>query len=93
MAPTPSVQATPPPFARSAPGDAAGKHRCAFSSRLHDLGTETRRRDRVPFISAVLIINLVVASVLMSMGTMKLPPVVASLPFKLIFFVLTSSAP
>jgi flagellar biosynthetic protein FliP len=35
-----------------------------------------------------LIIDLVVASVLMSMGMMMLPPVVGSLPFKLIFFVL-----
>jgi hypothetical protein len=32
-----------------------------------------------------LIIDLVVASVLMSMGMMMLPPVVVSLPFKLIF--------
>jgi hypothetical protein len=31
---------------------------------------------------------MVVASVLMSMGMMMLPPVVVSLPFKLIFFVL-----
>jgi flagellar biosynthetic protein FliP len=35
-----------------------------------------------------LIIDLVVASVLMSMGMMMLPPVVVSLPFKVIFFVL-----
>ena len=35
-----------------------------------------------------LIIDLVVASVLRSMGMMMLPPVVVSLPFKLIFFVL-----
>jgi flagellar biosynthetic protein FliP len=34
------------------------------------------------------IIDLVVASILMSMGMMMLPPVVISLPFKLIFFVL-----
>jgi flagellar biosynthesis protein FliP len=34
-----------------------------------------------------LIIDLVVASVLTSMGMMILPPVVVSLPFKLIFFV------
>jgi flagellar biosynthesis protein FliP len=32
-----------------------------------------------------LIIDLVVAPVLMSMGMMMLPPVVVSLPFKLIF--------
>ena len=38
----------------------------------------------VPFI----VIDLVVASVLMSMGMMMLPPVVISLPFKLIIFVL-----
>jgi flagellar biosynthetic protein FliP len=38
----------------------------------------------VPF----LVIDLVVASVLMSMGMMMLPPVTVSLPFKLIFFVL-----
>ncbi|HWA43798.1 MAG TPA: flagellar biosynthetic protein FliP, partial [Hypericibacter adhaerens] len=38
----------------------------------------------VPF----LIIDMVVASILMSMGMMMLPPVQVSLPFKLIFFVL-----
>jgi flagellar biosynthetic protein FliP len=38
----------------------------------------------LPFV----IIDMVVASVLMSMGMMMLPPVVISLPFKLIFFVL-----
>lgn len=38
----------------------------------------------VPFI----VIDMVVASVLMSMGMMMLPPVIISLPFKLIFFVL-----
>ncbi len=38
----------------------------------------------VPF----LVIDLVVASVLMSMGMMMLPPATVSLPFKLIFFVL-----
>ena len=38
----------------------------------------------IPF----LIIDMVVASVLMSMGMMMLPPVVVFLPFKLIFCVL-----
>lgn len=38
----------------------------------------------VPFV----IIDMLVASVLMSMGMMMLPPVMISLPFKLIFFVL-----
>jgi flagellar biosynthesis protein FliP len=38
----------------------------------------------IPF----LIIDMVVASVLMSMGMMMLSPVVISLPFKLMLFVL-----
>jgi flagellar biosynthetic protein FliP len=38
----------------------------------------------IPFV----IIDMVVASILMSMGMMMLPPVMISLPFKLIFFVL-----
>ncbi len=38
----------------------------------------------VPF----LVIDMAVASVLMSMGMMMLPPVIIALPFKLIFFVL-----
>ena len=39
---------------------------------------------QVPF----LIIDLVVASILMSMGMMMVPPAIVSLPFKLAFFVL-----
>ena len=35
-----------------------------------------------------LVIDMVVASVLMSLGMMMLPPASVSLPFKLIFFVL-----
>ena len=35
-----------------------------------------------------LVIDVVVASVLMSMGMMMLPPVMVSLPFKLLLFVL-----
>jgi len=38
----------------------------------------------VPF----LVIDLVVSASLMSMGTMMLPPVMISLPFKLLLFVL-----
>jgi flagellar biosynthesis protein FliP len=38
----------------------------------------------IPF----LIVDMVVASILMSMGMMLLPPAVISLPFKLILFVL-----
>jgi flagellar biosynthetic protein FliP len=52
--------------------------------------TELRRAFESGFLLFVpfLIIDMVVASVLMSMGMMMLPPVMISLPFKLIFFVL-----
>jgi len=36
-----------------------------------------------------LIIDMVVASVLLSMGMMMLPPIMISLPFKLMLFVLS----
>lgn len=35
-----------------------------------------------------LVIDLIIASILMSMGMMMLPPIIISLPFKIIFFVL-----
>jgi flagellar biosynthetic protein FliP len=38
----------------------------------------------IPF----LVIDMIVASVLMSMGMMMLPPVMISLPFKILLFVL-----
>jgi flagellar biosynthetic protein FliP len=52
--------------------------------------SELRRAFEIGFLLFLpfLVIDLVVASVLMSMGMMMLPPVVVSLPFKLIFFVL-----
>ena len=52
--------------------------------------SELKRAFEIGFLLFVpfLVIDLVVASVLMSMGMMMLPPVVISPPFKLIFFVL-----
>jgi flagellar biosynthetic protein FliP len=52
--------------------------------------SELKRAFEIGFLLFLpfLIIDLVVASLLMSMGMMMLPPVVVSLPFKLIFFVL-----
>ena len=52
--------------------------------------SELRRAFEIGFLLFLpfLIIDMVVASVLMSMGMMMLPPVMISLPFKLIFFVL-----
>lgn len=52
--------------------------------------SELRRAFEIGFLLFVpfLVIDLVVASVLMAMGMMMLPPIIISLPFKLIFFVL-----
>ena len=52
--------------------------------------SELRRAFEIGFLIFVpfLVIDMVVASVLMSMGMMMLPPIIISLPFKLIFFVL-----
>jgi len=52
--------------------------------------SELRRAFEIGFLIFVpfLIIDMVIASVLMSMGMMMLPPSVLALPFKVIFFVL-----
>ncbi len=52
--------------------------------------SELRRAFEIGFLVFVpfLIIDMVIASILMSMGMMMLPPVVVALPFKVIFFVL-----
>ncbi len=52
--------------------------------------SELKRAFQIGFLLFIpfLVIDLVVASVLLSMGMMMLPPVTVSLPFKLIFFVL-----
>ncbi len=52
--------------------------------------SELKRAFQIGFLLFIpfLVIDLVVASVLISMGMMMLPPVTVSLPFKLIFFVL-----
>lgn len=52
--------------------------------------SELRRAFEIGFLLFVpfIVIDMVVASVLMSMGMMMLPPIIISLPFKLVFFVL-----
>lgn len=52
--------------------------------------SELRRAFEIGFLLFIpfLIIDMVVASILMAMGMMMLPPIIISLPFKLIFFVL-----
>ncbi len=52
--------------------------------------SELRRAFEIGFLLFLpfIIIDMVVASVLMSMGMLMLPPIMISLPFKLVFFVL-----
>ena len=52
--------------------------------------SEIRRGFEIGFLIVLpfLVIDLIVATITMAMGMMMLPPVVVSLPFKLIFFVL-----
>ena len=52
--------------------------------------SEMRRAFEIGFLVFIpfLIIDMVVASVLMAMGMMMLPPIIIALPFKIIFFVL-----
>ncbi|WP_157505789.1 flagellar type III secretion system pore protein FliP [Geminicoccus roseus] len=52
--------------------------------------SELRRAFEIGFLIFIpfLVIDLLIASILMSMGMMMLPPVMISLPIKLIFFVL-----
>ncbi len=52
--------------------------------------SELRRAFEIGFLIFLpfLIIDMVVASVLMAMGMMMLPPIIIALPFKIIFFVL-----
>jgi flagellar biosynthesis protein FliP len=52
--------------------------------------SELRRAFEIGFLLFLpfLVIDMAVASILMSMGMMMLPPIMVSLPFKIIFFVL-----
>jgi len=52
--------------------------------------SELRRAFEIGFLLFIpfLVIDMMVASTLMAMGMMMLPPVIISLPFKIIFFVL-----
>ncbi|MFN3670817.1 MAG: flagellar type III secretion system pore protein FliP [Bosea sp. (in: a-proteobacteria)] len=52
--------------------------------------SELRRAFEIGFLIALpfVVIDMIVATVVMSMGMMMLPPTVLSLPFKVIFFVL-----
>lgn len=52
--------------------------------------SELRKAFEIGFLLFIpfLVIDMIVASVLMSMGMMMLPPIIIAMPFKIIFFVL-----
>jgi len=52
--------------------------------------SELKRAFEIGFLIFLpfLIIDMLIASILMAMGMMMLPPVIVSLPFKIIFFVM-----
>lgn len=54
--------------------------------------TELKRAFEIGFLVCIpfLVIDMIVASVIMAMGMMMLPPTMVSLPFKIIFFVLSN---
>jgi flagellar biosynthetic protein FliP len=75
-------------------GEAAGTTAAEVDLRVlipAFLLSELRRAFEIGFLLFLpfLVIDMVVASILMAMGMMMLPPVMISLPFKIIFFVLT----
>ncbi|MCD6581697.1 MAG: flagellar biosynthetic protein FliP, partial [Desulfuromusa sp.] len=52
--------------------------------------SELKRAFQMGFLLFVpfLMVDMIVASILMSMGMMMLPPIIVSLPFKILLFVL-----
>ena len=87
-APPPSKAATPQPSNTAKEGAAPDVAIQALIPAF--MISELRRAFEIGFLLFMpfLIIDMVVASILMSMGMMMLPPSLISLPFKIIFFVL-----
>jgi flagellar biosynthetic protein FliP len=75
-------------LAKLPPGEAAQAPFRALMPAF--LVSELRRAFEIGFLLFLpfLVIDMVIASILMSLGMMMLPPSVVALPFKLIFFVL-----
>ncbi|HEU0118219.1 MAG TPA: flagellar type III secretion system pore protein FliP [Alphaproteobacteria bacterium] len=82
---------TAPPAKAAKPGVEEGKDEVSLRALIPAfMISELRRAFEIGFLLFLpfLIIDMVVASILMSMGMMMLPPSIISLPFKIIFFVL-----
>ncbi|GHU01740.1 flagellar biosynthetic protein FliP [Alphaproteobacteria bacterium] len=81
---------TAPPDAKGEPAVTAPEDTPLAALAPAFMISELRRAFEIGFLLFIpfLVIDMLVASVLMSMGMMMVPPSMVSLPFKLIFFVL-----
>jgi flagellar biosynthetic protein FliP len=87
--PAPQVEIAPP--AATAPAQAQAGDRPSLRALVPAfMLSELRRAFEIGFLLFIpfLVIDIVVSAILMSMGMMMLPPVMISLPLKLVFFVL-----
>jgi flagellar biosynthetic protein FliP len=80
-------EVAPPPPPSPGTGDAAIEMRVLIPAFMI---SELRRGFEIGFLMVLpfLVIDMIVATLTMSMGMMMLPPTVISLPFKILFFVL-----
>ena len=83
------LRCSPLLFARA--GD-EGRTDARADSRLRHLGLKTAFQIGFIVFIPFLIIDMVVASVLMSMGMMMMSPVIVALPFKIMLFVLVDGS-
>ena len=86
-----SRAAAPPPAAPLAPGETAPPTEVDMRVLVPAfMISELRRGFEIGFLIILpfLVIDLIVATLVMSMGMMMLPPTAISLPFKVLFFVL-----
>ena len=92
-APTPDATAaaptTPPPAASNPNGAAAAEVDLRVLIPAFMI-SELRRAFEIGFLIILpfLVIDMIVATLVMSMGMMMMPPVVLALPFKILFFIL-----
>ena len=89
--PTPAASETDNPVAANTPGLANGLDRGDLRVVIPAfMISELRRGFEIGFLIALpfLVIDLIVATLTMSMGMMMLPPSVIALPIKIVFFVL-----
>jgi flagellar biosynthetic protein FliP len=80
-------RSSPPVQHRRAAGTGSGAHAYSAASLCHQRA-ENRIPDWLYYFIPFLIIDLVIASVLMALGMMMVPPATIALPFKIMLFVL-----